>query len=220
MTEIPGQNDEDGERTISPEEIAEVCMHLGAEAADKTITIDSEADATIDAVPIAGQETASMIDAYLAEHGSVKGLQMDELLESGFDPDMILRKIGGQRLEEKLEIVKISYGAERGTEQWQQMEKIEARSIPISDKEVDALLEAGANPQHIIDAIQQVEPEDDKDNYSSSRVAARIGKLVEAGLPPSTIAARLNPSWREHVRDELTDAEEKWRQANRLKAAA
>jgi len=168
---------------------------------------------------ISSQETARMIEDYKAEHGSVRGLSMTDLVERGFDPDMTLRKIGNERLEEKLDIV--SQGrVERGTEQWARLEENEARYVPVSDEEIDALIEAGANPQYIVDALQRTEPEDGVDNPSSARIAARLDKLVEAGLPPAILAARLNPSWREAMKDKLADAENKWREANRLKAVA
>src|SRR6478735_10457562 len=98
---------------------------------------------------------------------------MEDLLEQGFNPDIILKKLGNERLEEKLQIVGMHYGTkpyttpQRNTEQWAVMEQAEARNIPISDAEIDALLDAGANPQYVVDALQRVTPEDGVDNPSS-----------------------------------------------------
>ena len=176
MTEAqPSQQGETDEHELSAEEIAEARQHLGAEAAELTVQLDTNEDSS--EAEHTGAETASMIDDYKAEHGSVQGLSMKSLVEHGFDPDMILLKVGNERLE-----------------------NIDDRNIPISDDEIDALLEAGANPQHIVDALQRTQPEDGIDNPSSARIAARIDTLVEAGLPPSIVAARLNPSWREATR--------------------
>lgn len=219
MTEAqPSQQGETNEHEFSAEEIAEARHHLGAEAAEQTVQLDTN-EASGEAEHTSA-ETTSMIDDYKAEHGSVRRLSMKDSVEHGFDPDTILLRIGAERLDEKLEIVKINYGAEPNTEKWRNMEEIEARYVPMSDAEIDALLAAGANPQHIVDALQRTQPEDGIDNPSSARIAARIDKLVEAGLPPSVLAARLNPSWREATKDKLAASEEKWREDNRLKAVA
>lgn len=222
MSELaPTTPKEVNEHEISAEELVEATQDLGVEAVEQTVQVNAtEASDENDNEKLSSSDTANMIDAYKAEHGSVRGLSMKELVEEGFDPDMTLRKIGNERLEEKLEIVSVNYHAERNTEEWQRMEEIEARNIPISDDEIDALLEAGANPQGIVDALQRTEPKDGVDNPSSARIVARLDKLVEAGLPPAILAARLNPSWREAVKDKLADSENKWQEANRLKAVA
>lgn len=180
-----------------------------------------EASHDVDTVEeISSSDTLRMIDDYISEHGTVHGLSMKELVEKGFDPDTVLVKIGNERLEEKLDVVKIRYHAERGTEQWRQMEKKEARNIPMAYGELEALIDAGTNPQHIVDALQRTEPEDGVDNPSSAQIAAHLDELVDAGLPPAIVAARLNPSWRGAVKDQLAEAEIRWHKANRQKALA
>lgn len=212
---------ETSEHDIPEELLAEAEKHLGEEVTEQTVEVStSETSDESDVEKITTSETVRVIDDYKAERGSTQGLSMEDLVENGFDPDMILRKLGNERLDEKLEIVSGRYGAKRGTEEWKRLEETEARYIPMSDDEVDALLDAGADPQLIVDALQRTEPKDGVDNPSSARIAERMDRLVEVGLPPAILAARLNPSWRAAVKDKLAESEEKWRKANRLKAVA
>jgi len=222
MSELPFSNSsETNEHKMSPEELAEVQADLGAEAAELTVQIGTaEVFSDENSEKIGSSETVGMIDNYKTEHGSVRGLYMKDLVEKGFDPDTILQKLGNERLEENLDIESSPYGIKRGSEQWKKFEEERARSIPMTDNDIDSLLEAGANPQLVVDALQRTEPQDGVDNDSSARIAARIDKLVEAGLPPSILAARLSPSWREASKDKLADSEVKWCEANRLKAVA
>jgi hypothetical protein len=220
MSELPAPNSiEADEYEVPAEVLAEATHHLGEEATEMIVEVD-ENEASNDSEGKTASETVQLIDDYKAERGSVRGLSMKELVEQGFDPDMVLMKLGNERLEETLDIVNVRYRAERGTEQWEQMEQKEARDIPVTDDEVDALLDAGADPQKIVDALQRTKPVDDVDNGKSVRIVSRIDKLVDAGLPPAIIALRLTPGWREAVKDKLDDADIKWREANRLKAVA
>jgi hypothetical protein len=217
----PAASVEPNKHEMFDEEHTKAERDLGVEAVEVTVqTGASEDTSDTNREKFSDSETVAFIDDYKTEHGTVHGLSMGELVKNGFSPDMILRKLGNERLEEKLDSVKINYGAERGTEQWRKMEEVEARYIPMTDDEIDALLEAGANPLLIVDALQCTEPEDGLDNPSSARIAARLDKLVEAGLPPSILSARLNPSWREATKEKLADTEAAWQQANRLKAAS
>jgi hypothetical protein len=220
MSELPQHTSiESDEHEVSAEVLAEATQHLGEEAAELTVGL-GEDEALVEEGEKTSSDTVAVIDDYKAERGSVRGLSMKELVEQGFDPDTVLMKLGNERLEEKLNIVNIRYHAERGTEAWARMEEKEARDIPVTDDEIDALIEAGANPQNIVDALQRAQPEDDVDNGSSVRIVTRMDKLVDAGLPPAILAARLTPGWRDAVKDKLAESETKWREANRLKAIA
>ena len=220
MSELPTSKPvESSEHELSGEELAEVSQHLGEEAAELTVLIDTS-EPTVDNEKKSADDTVNLIDDYKAEHNSVHGLSMKKMVEKGFDPDMVLLKLGSERLEENLITVNNIHRAERGTPEWNAMERLEARSIPIEDDEIDALMDAGVNPQHIVDALQRTEPEDGVDNPSSARIVRILDKLVDAGLPPAIIAARLNPSWREGTKDQLAAAEVRWNEANYRKAAA
>lgn len=155
----------------SSEMLAETDQYLDQEAVELTVPIDTaEAPDDKKVEKRTSEETVSLIDDYKVEHGSVQGLSMKDMVERGFDPDMTLLKLGNERLEEGLQTANNLYRAERDSPLWKEMEKREARSIRMTDEEIDALLEAGANPQHIVDALQRVEPEDGVDNSSSARI--------------------------------------------------
>lgn len=207
------------ESNANHENHAEAGKDLADQALEKTVVLDiNEVANDTEIIKKTSSETAAMIDEYVEKNGSVRGLSMKDLVEEGFDPNMTLRRIGNERIEDTLKATNNRYRVERGTDGWAKMEEIEARNVPMSDDEIDAVLEAGADPQHIVDALQRTEPEDGVDNPSSSRIALRLDKLVEAGLPPAILAARLNPSWRESVRDQLDESQIKWHEANRRKA--
>lgn len=218
---VPTTPIEINEHEMSGEDLSEAIQDLGSEAVEQSVKMNAtETSDKNNSEKISSSDTASMIDAYKAEHGSVYRLSMKELVEKGFDPDMTLAKIGNERLEHALETVNVRYRAKRDTAEWRKMEEVEARNISISDAEIDALLEAGVNPQGIVDALQRTEPKDGVDNPSSARIVARLDKLVDAGLSPAILAARLNPNWRESVKDRLDESQIRWHEANRLKAVA
>ena len=78
---VPTTSIEINEHEMSGEDLSEAIQDLGSEVVEQSVQMNStETSDKNNSEKISSSDTASMIDAYKAEHGSVYRLSMKELV--------------------------------------------------------------------------------------------------------------------------------------------